>query len=116
MEKSKAQLAKEFKQANPEADAKQVAEASGMPIAYAQTWISKWKREQAGTKPRKYKKRKAKKVVIPIDKSKEAMMRQTIHAQGLKISQLEVQIANLHHQITGYEAVISFLEHKLEKL
>jgi len=116
MEKTKAQLAREFKQSNPEADAKQVAEASGMPIAYAQTWISKWKREQAGTKPRKYKKRKPKKVVVPMDKSKEAMMRQTIQTQGIRISQLEVQIANLHHQITGYEAVISFLEHKLEKL
>jgi len=44
------------------------------------------------------------------------MMRQTIQTQGIRISQLEVQIANLHHQITGYEAVISFLEHKLEKL
>ena len=114
MEKTKAQLAREFKQANPDATKEQIAEATGMPLAYAQTWISKWKREQAGVKPRKYKKRKPKKV--PIDKSKEAMMRQTIQTQGIRISELEIQIANLHHQITGYEAVISFLEHKLEKL
>lgn len=38
-----------------------------------------------------------------------------IEAQANTITSLQTQIDNLHHQATGYDAVIDFLWHKLQE-
>jgi predicted nucleic acid-binding Zn-ribbon protein len=51
------------------------------------------------------------------DKVEREMTRlhEIIEQQTKTILSLEAEIANLHHQVTGYDSVIDFLWHKLQE-
>lgn len=115
MEKSKSQIAKEFMEQNPDATAEEIAQATGFPLLSARSWLSGHRRRLNPEKYKPRKKRKKKIMAKNPNKAAEEMMRlhDIIEQQSNKIHAQEIQITNLHHQITGYEAVISFLDHKL---
>lgn len=115
MEKTKAQRAREFMEKNPDAKPEQLVEAAGMPLAYARTWLSDWRYKQKHPKVRKFKRRKRKVLIKVKEVAADEIVRlhEIIERQANRIADLQIQIDNLHHQATGYESVISYLEHKM---
>jgi hypothetical protein len=114
MEKSKSQRAREFMEQNPEAKPEQIAAAvEGMPLGYARTWLSDWRRKQNPPKPRTKKKRKVMAKFKEVAADEIVRLHEIIERQANRIAELQVQVDNLHHQATGYESVISYLEHKM---
>lgn len=116
MEKTKAQRAREFMEKNPDAKPEQIVEAvEGMPLAYARSWLSDWRYRQKHPKVRKFKRRKKKVLTKVTEVAADEIVRlhEIIERQANRIAELQLQVDNLHHQATGYESVISYLEHKM---
>jgi hypothetical protein len=51
--------------------------------------------------------------LTPTKEEFSAFLTEQIKVLANHVDRLQVEIDNLHHQATGYDAVISYLEHKL---
>jgi len=86
---------------NPNATANDLVEKLGFGKAYANTFMHVRKKTM-----------KSNSLDEP-NKGKEVVRNELVNAFK-HIEFLETQLANLEHQAIGYEAVISYLEHKLD--
>ena len=97
-------LAKEgrdFLAKNPNATVQDLIDSLGFKKSYATVFLHNHKRKLES------------KVVQEPNQGQKAVRDELVKAFK-RIEFLEIQLKNLAHQITGYEAVISYLEHKLD--
>ena len=96
-----AKAGRDFLAKNPSATTKDLVEKLGFGKAYANTFM--------------YVHKKTMQISNLEDPSKgQKVVRDELVNAFKHIEFLETQLANLEHQTIGYEAVISYLEHKLD--
>jgi hypothetical protein len=105
-----AKAGREFLEKNPNATVEDLVDSLGFKKSYATVFLHNHKR-------------KVKQKYVPLagdptpDKAPtngQNVARDELVKAFKRIEFLEIQLENLAHQITGYEAVISYLEHKLD--
>lgn len=118
---TKADRARAFLKENPNATASMVAEAAGFTPGSASVFLAKHRRKlnksQTKKKPGRPPKNSANKPaeVVKVDsKEIQALKREIIELQET-IEEVVSRSVNLMHQNIGYEAVISYLESKIEE-
>jgi hypothetical protein len=96
-----AKQGREFLEKYPSATAKDLVEKLGFKKSYATVFLHGYKRNLES------------KVVQEPSQGQKAVRDELVMAFK-RIEFLEIQLANLEHQVIGYEAVISYLESKLD--
>ena len=105
-----AKAGRDFLAKNPNATVQDLIDSLGFKKSYAAVFLHNHKR-------------KVKQKYVPVagdsapDKAPtngQNVARDELVKAFKRIEFLEIQLENLAHQITGYEAVISYLEHKLD--
>ena len=105
-----AKAGRDFLAKNPNATVQDLIDSLGFKKSYAAVFLHNHKR-------------KVKQKYVPVagdsapDKAPtngQNVARDELVRAFKRIEFLEIQLKNLAHQITGYEAVISYLEHKLD--
>ncbi len=96
-----AKAGREFLEKNPSATAKDLIERLGFKKSYATVFLHGYKRNLKSN-------------VIQEPSQGQKVVRDELVMAFKHIEFLETQLANLEHQAIGYEAVISYLEHKLD--
>jgi len=105
-----AKAGREFLEKNPNATAKNLVDSLGFKKSYATVFLHNYKR-------------KVKQKYVPLAEgstpnkaptSGQNVVRDELVKAFKRIEFLEIQLENLLYQATGYEAVISYLESKLD--
>jgi hypothetical protein len=96
-----AKAGRDFLAKNPNAKVQDLIDSLGFKKSYATVFLHNHKRKLES------------KVVQEPSQGQKAVRDELVKAFK-RIEFLEIQLENLAHQITGYEAVISYLEHKLD--
>jgi len=96
-----AKAGREFLASNPNATAKDLMSKLGFKKSYATVFLHSHKRKLENN-------------VAQEPSQGQKVVRDELVMAFKRIEFLEIQLANLEHQVIGYEAVISYLESKLD--